>query len=95
MMLKMYAIRDNKADVFFTPFFSQNNATALRIFTDLANDQSTSIAKHPMDYELFEIGDFDDGSCVIDNHSPVSLGVAVHFVAKGPLGLFDEGEEAK
>lgn len=60
MKNKIYSIYDEKAEVFNTPFFSQNDNIAIRSFQDLANDPQSTIYRHPEDYKLYELGVFED-----------------------------------
>lgn len=60
MILKAYAIYDNKGLIYHAPFFMVSKGQAVRALTDLVNDATTSIAKHPGDYVLYEIGQYDD-----------------------------------
>lgn len=62
MTQKVFAVRDAKACAFMQPFFSTTRGSALRAFTDVVNDDParSPIAKHPDDYSLYEIGEFND-----------------------------------
>lgn len=63
MMLQIYSVYDAKACFFGQPFFDQNPASAIRNFSDAVNDGSNPHNmwhKHPEDYSLFCIGDFDN-----------------------------------
>lgn len=59
MNLKAFSILDTKADTFNTPFFMKTTGEAVRAFADLANDNQSMINKHPDDFRLFYVGDFD------------------------------------
>lgn len=56
--MKIYSIKDTKIG-FMQTFTANNKAVALRMFADTCNDENTVLAKHPEDYELYELGDFD------------------------------------
>lgn len=60
MIYRVYSIYDRKALIYYPPFFAATNGQAVRTFTDTANDQNSSIARHPNDYVLFCIGDYND-----------------------------------
>lgn len=62
MIYRCYAVRDLKAAAFAPPFFIQVDAVAIRTFADAQNDPSHPMSRHPADYELFHIGEFDDES---------------------------------
>lgn len=69
-MLKAFAVYDAKACSFGMPMFIANAGLALRGFSDACADPQSSIAKHPEDYVLFEIGVYDANSGVLDSISP-------------------------
>lgn len=62
MELKVFSVRDTKAQAFLQPFFSNSIGSALRAFSDAVADSSCPFSKHPEDYILYEIGVYDDSS---------------------------------
>lgn len=56
------AVRDRVADVFGQPFFSASTGLAVRGFQDEVNraDDKNVLFRHPDDFDLFELGIFDD-----------------------------------
>lgn len=62
MILNAYAIYDRKGLVYHAPFFAAQDGQAVRSFSDLANDPSTTIGRHPNDYVLYRVGGYDDSS---------------------------------
>ncbi|QXP08637.1 MAG: nonstructural protein [Arizlama microvirus] len=90
MNLRMFSIYDIKAESFMTPFFFPANGQAVRAFSDLANDKNTLVGRHPSDYKLCYIGDFDDDSAEFLPSGVISLGFATDFVERSsviPLGV--------
>lgn len=73
MILKVFAVRDLKAEAFLQPFFSNSVGNALRAFDDAVNDKNCPFNKHPGDYSLFEIGTYDDSSALLDSVVPVKM----------------------
>lgn len=73
MVTRMYSVFDAKAGVYGTPFFSPQDAMAVRAFADLANDLGTLVGKHPEDFTLFTVGHFDDetGQCSVVNPAAI------------------------
>jgi len=65
MILNVYSIFDTKALVFNTPFFAHNNASAVRSVSDLAADLNTSVGRHPSDFVLYRIGQYNDEQGVL------------------------------
>lgn len=63
MKMNVYAVYDSKACFFGQPFFHQSDATAIRDFSDAVNDTSNPANmwhKHPEDFSLLKIGEFDN-----------------------------------
>lgn len=84
MLLKMFCVRDTKAEAYDRPFYAESRGTAIRSFGDAANDSSHPFNKHPEDYVLFELGEYDTDSANIRllEGGPKSLGVAIDFVTR-------------
>lgn len=81
MILKTFSIYDSKAEAFLSPFFSHTAGLALRNFEEAANTEGHAFKKHPGDYSLFELGEFDDVTGQIIMHStPINLGLALTVV---------------
>ena len=61
MILKVYSIYDKAAKAFNTPFFMHNKALAIRAFEDNVNSaEENNIGKHPEQFSLFCLGEYDD-----------------------------------
>lgn len=60
MILNAYTLFDSKSLVFNQPFFAHNNAVAIRMVTEIAQDMNTSIGRHPSDYVVYRVGTYDD-----------------------------------
>lgn len=74
MKHKCFAVFDQKAKAYLTPFFLHNSGMALRAFGDCVNDSQHQFGKHPEDYVLFEVATFDDEDAHWDvPSSPVLL----------------------
>lgn len=59
-LLKMFSIRDAKAEVFNPPFFSRTHGEAERSFDQLVMDPKSTVSQYPEDYDLYYLGDYDD-----------------------------------
>lgn len=80
MILKVFAIFDTKANYYKNPFMFHSIGEATRGFTDLANDAQTEIGKHPEDFCLFYIAEFDmDKGQYINQTPPQSCGLAIEY----------------
>lgn len=76
MIMKMYSVFDSKLAVFGRPWFSQRDAAAIREFSDAVNDGSNpnnQWFRHPEDFSLFSIGEFDDENAELIPQNPVNL----------------------
>lgn len=71
MMLKAYSIFDNKALQYHPPFFASTDGAATRMLADLVGDSQTSIGRHPSDYVLYCVGEYDDTKGVMRPYSPL------------------------
>lgn len=84
MITKVFSIFDSKAQMFNVPFFMPTTPAAIRSFTDLVNDPQTLVCKHPADFVLYELGEFDDSVGKMTNYSEHHhLGVASQYKASG------------
>lgn len=66
-----YSVYDNKALVYAVPFFATTDGSAIRSFQDLANDTNTTVGRHPGDFSLYCLGDYDDQKGVLTALSPL------------------------
>ena len=80
MILKIFSIYDSKAEAYNSPFYMQTQSLAIRAFTDEANNESSQIGKHPADFTLFYIGEYDDHTASFDlEKTKIALGTALEF----------------
>lgn len=80
MILRMYAFFDSKASYFSAPFFLSHDGLAMRAASDLVNDRSTSLSRHPADFTLMYLGEFDDQTAQMLAVPPQPLAVCTAFV---------------
>jgi hypothetical protein len=83
MKLKIFTIFDSAASAFKQPFFMHNNGIAIRAFSDLVNsdDQNVEIAKHPEQFTLFHIGEYDDSTgSIVPLDTPISVSTGVELI---------------
>ena len=59
-MSKIYAIKDQAIEAFSQPFFVQAQGQAVRMFMDETKNEQSQINRHPADFELWYIGEFDE-----------------------------------
>lgn len=83
MLLKVYTIRDSKAEVYNTPFFQKTHGEAERSFNQLLRDEKSMVNKYPEDYDLYFIGNWDDQEGTFTPcDTPQHIAKAAHLVAK-------------
>jgi len=89
MIKKMYAIRDAKAEAFLNPWFKVTHGEAERDFNAAVNNEETTLAKYPEDFDLYYLGDYDDNSGKLKSlDSPQHIVKAVQLVRqKGPQAV--------
>ncbi|AXH77395.1 MAG: nonstructural protein [Microviridae sp.] len=70
------SVRDSAADVYNRPFFVPHRNVAVRDFTDEVNreDPTNPLNKHPGDFDLYLLGEFDDNTGLI-HQEPTPTGL--------------------
>lgn len=65
-MLQAFTVLDKAVMAFGAPFFVRAKGEAIRMFNDSVNDKQSPFFKHPADFALYSIGEFDptNGSLV-------------------------------
>lgn len=60
MELKAFSVRDQKGEIFHTPFFKKTHGEAERDFAQLCSDPKSTVAQFPEDFDLYYVGTYDD-----------------------------------
>ena len=62
MISVIVSVRDTAAEAFGRPMYLQSLGVAIRSFTDEVNreDKDNQLFNHPDDFDLYELGLFDD-----------------------------------
>lgn len=61
-----YAVYDKEAEMYSQPFLEIKDGTAIRAVQDIViNNKDHPFAKHPSDFSLHRLGDFDESTGVI------------------------------
>jgi hypothetical protein len=70
MILILCSVKDRAADAFGRPMFVPSAGVAIRSFSDEVNRQDTEnqLYNHPDDFDLFELGEFDDSTGLFKLH---------------------------
>lgn len=84
MIHKVYTVYDSKAEAYLPPFYQQTKGTAIRVFTETANDPQSAVSRYAEDFTLFELGSYDDNQATFNLHkTPISIGKAIEFKNHG------------
>lgn len=62
MIHHVYSIYDQKAKAFLPPFMLPREEMAIRTFKDCCNSKDHQFGRHPEDYTMFRLANFDDES---------------------------------
>jgi hypothetical protein len=74
MILRLFTVYDSAAEAYLPPFYTKSSGEALRSFSDTCADTTHAFHKHPNDYTLFHVGQFDDTTCTFEiNTAPTPL----------------------
>lgn len=71
MIYQVFAVKDSKAAAFALPFFLPRMEVALRSFRDAIKDPKHDMSRHPEDYSLWCLGEFDDNTGEMKPVEPV------------------------
>ena len=108
MISKVFAVLDTKVKAYMAPWLQANVPSGVRAFTDACLDENPSnqFRKHPHDFVLMELGEFDDstGTFTTNEHGPTRVASAFEVLPPeitNPRDLFtkqveeaiEEGEE--
>lgn len=82
MKLKVLVVRDIKANVYGQPFYAATTGAAIRNFGDqcLSGDPNNMLTKHPEDFELYKLGEYDDEHASFELHTPEQIAVGSSYV---------------
>lgn len=85
-ILQIYSLQDQRANIFHPPFFVRSHGEAERTIQQVVNDPKTQVAQYPEDFNLYHIGEYDDGTgkiTVLD--TPKHMLKAIAFQKARPL----------
>jgi len=75
MKLTLCTVKDRAADAFGRPMFVPSTGVAIRSFADEVNRQAedNQMYNHSDDFDLYELGTFDDNTGLFDLHEQPKL----------------------
>lgn len=95
MNVKAFSLYDQKTGIYGVPFFMAHVGQAVRAVIDLATDTNTTIGRHPADYSLVSLGEFDDATGIFVSRPPEAIGSVVSMLpAVKQSALFNPNSEA-
>lgn len=68
---KIYVPHDKKLDVWMNPMFFLHPGQAERSWVEICSLPDSMPGKHPGDFDLYLVGEFDDSCGAISSHPPV------------------------
>lgn len=73
--MKIYTIYDKKTETYGRPFFERSDQAALRSVRTVVNtpEQHNQYYKYPGDFELVQIGQYNDESGMLEAMTPQKL----------------------
>lgn len=96
MLHKLFTVFDSKAEIFLPPFFVPTLGIAKRAFIDCINSPDHQFGKHPSDYTLFQLGNFNDADGMMEEpYTKKSIGNGVEFLDpehEHSIGEFTNGQ---
>lgn len=81
MIFFVLTVRDRAANVFGQPFVAVSKGGAIRSFGDeIARvDPNNNLNKHPADFDLYQLGTYDDSTGLFDCGTPQQIAVGKDF----------------
>jgi hypothetical protein len=75
MILNICTVKDRAADAFGRPMFVPSTGVAIRSFSDEINrnNADNQLYNHPDDFDLYELGTFDDNTGLFSLHEQPKL----------------------
>lgn len=71
------AVKDRQLSAYMRPFVAQSRGQAIRSFRDEVNRKESELNMHPEDYELYELGMFEEGNGIITPHKEGPQQIAI------------------
>ena len=91
MKINLYVIHDAVAAIYNKPFYLVNDQVALRSAGALAMDENSEISKHPEDYTMWCIGEYEDTTAEIETFEPRLI--ARFHELKGQIAAHQQAEQ--
>jgi hypothetical protein len=89
MIVKAYSFLDQKLGIFSMPFFCHMEGQAIRIASELATDVNTTVGRHPEDFSLYLVGEFNDNTGILAVVGPTAVTNIVSLLPKVQHNVFE------
>lgn len=70
MIIRLYSMYDSKALTWSPPFLAESDAVACRMVSDIVTDTDTIVGRHPMDFRLYCVGQWDNAKASLRGIEP-------------------------
>lgn len=79
----LLAVHDRQLNAYLRVFPVPSKGAGIRSFRDITNDVKSDVNKHPEDYTLFHVGNFNDETgAVAGLASPEQLAIATNLIER-------------
>lgn len=83
-ILKCFSVFDKAVGAFGRPFYTASRGEAMRVFMDAVNEDKSPFNKHPEDFLLFDVGEFEEGTGIFSSREPEKVISALECIRKEP-----------
>lgn len=81
MKMKIFSIKDSKANAFQQPFFERTEGTATRALAQTMKEKN-NFSEYAEDYDLYQIGEFNDDTGKIEAMVPKHISSLAAILAQ-------------
>jgi len=84
MKVKIFAIRDRATQQYTNPIMLLAPGQAIRLFTDDVNraTDDNPTYKHPDDFDLYEIGEYETDTAKFETHEPTLIAMGKNVAVR-------------
>lgn len=80
MIHQIFSVWDLKTEAYMQPFFSPTLGSGIRAFNDACQEPNSMLSKHPADFALHHIGNFDDATGTVNDILSTALGSGADYM---------------
>lgn len=80
--MKVYAIYDRAVEAYGQPFFVKSQGQAVRSFKDECENKESQFNKHPNDYDLYHIGEYNEETGELQAKMPERVARATDYAGE-------------